>query len=179
VTAFTARLRRRASRPGRALPRPSVTVAVLTIVVIALAVATILLLFQWHGDQTTSNAESGASAAAAKDVPALLSYESQTIAADIAKAKADCTPQFASTYGQAMASQVKQTAAKNHVDTETTVSDTSVASSASGKVTLLVFISSQTKTDAKAESVLNDTAVKVTMQKVGGAWLVSNLVPES
>jgi Mce-associated membrane protein len=177
VTAKTLRLR--APRLGRTLPRPSVTVAVLTIVVVALAVATVLLLFQWHSAQTTSSAQSGASAAAAKDVPALLSYQSQTLAADIAKAKADCTPQFAGTYGQAMASQVEQTAAKNHVDTETTVSDTSVVRSSSGNVTLLVFTSSQTKTDAKAESVLNDTAVKVTMQKVGGTWLVSDLVPES
>lgn len=179
MTANTLRPRPRLRRSGRGLPRPSVTVAVLTIVVVALAVATILLLFRWHSDQTTSSAQSDASAAAAKDVPALLSYQSQTLAADIAKAKADCTPQFANAYGQAMASQVEQTATKNHVDTETTVSDTSVVNSSPSNVTLLVFISSQTKTDAKAESVLNDTAVKVTMQKVGGTWLVSNLVPES
>jgi hypothetical protein len=59
------------------------------------------------------------------------------------------------------------------------VSAASVVSAQPGSATLLMFVSEQTKTAARQEAVLNDTALRVTMREVNGTWLVAGLVPRS
>jgi len=151
----------------------------LVVVVIALAVATAVLFARWQSARAADSARTAAVAAAKQKVPELLSYGYQTFSVDLARAEADTTGQFRATYGKLMTGQVEPTAMQNHVVTQASVSASSVVDSGSSSVTLLMFLSQQTKTDAKQESVLNDTAVQVTMSDVNGTWLVSNLTPKS
>jgi Mce-associated membrane protein len=118
-------------------------------------------------------------AAAKQQVPALLSYSYQTFRTDLARAEADTTGPFRATYTNLMTSQIEPAAMQNHVVTQTSVTGASVIDAAPGNATLLLFVSVQTKTDAKAEAVLNETAVRVTMRDVGGAWLIAGLTPRS
>ena len=165
------------ARHGR---RPvSLAVIALVPVVLVLAVATVILFLRWQSGKAADNGRAAAVTAANQDVPALLSYSYQSFGAALSKAKADTTPQFGATYGKLMSGQVQSQATKDQVVTQATVSGTAVESSGGGGVTLLMFLNQQTKTNAKAQAVLNDTAVRVTMQDVNGTWLVGNLTPSS
>jgi Mce-associated membrane protein len=153
--------------------------AALVIVVAALAVATGLLLVRVRSAQAAQDARAASVAAAKREVPALLSYSYQTFRTDLSQAGADTTGGFRATYRKLMTRQVEPAALARHVATQASVSAASVISAGPGTATLLLFLSEQTKTDAKAAAVLNDTAVRVTMREVGGRWLVAGLVPRS
>jgi Mce-associated membrane protein len=159
--------------------RPSLSVVILSVVIVVLAATTGVLFFQWQSAQAAVNARSAAVTAAQQKVPTLLSYSYTSFGSDLAQAEADTTTQFRGTYGNLMTGQIEQAAKQNKVVTQATVSGTSVISTQPGTATLLMFLSQQTKTSAKQESVLNDTAVQVVMRQVNGTWLVDNLLPRS
>lgn len=164
---------------GRWPQRMSRTAVILAVVVVALAVATGVLFFVWQSQQAVISARNAAVTAASQKVPSLLSYSYSSFGSDLARAEAATTGQFRSTYGNLMTSQIEPAAKQHQVVTQATVSGASVISAQSGSATLLMFLNQQTKTNAKQESVLNDTAVRVVMRKVNGAWLVDNLQPRS
>lgn len=164
---------------GRWPQRASRSAVILAIVIVALAVSTGVLFFKWQSQQSANNARTAAVSAARQKVPALLSYSYSSFGSDLARAEADTTAKFRGTYGQLMTSQIESAAKKHQVVTQATASAASVITAQPGSATLLMFLSQQTKTNAKTESVLNDTAVQVTMRKVGGTWLIDNLVPRS
>ena len=166
-----------ARRPQAA--RPTVAMAALVIVVAALAVAAGVLALRVRSSQAAQNARTASVAAAQREVPALLSYSYQSFTASLAHAAADTTGAFRSQYLRLMSSQVEQRAMASHVVTQASVSAASVIDAQPGSATLLLFLSEQTKTDAKRQAILNDTAVRVTMREVNGTWLVAGLVPRS
>lgn len=176
MTAITARGRGGDARGARSVP---LTVIALVPVVIVLAAAAVILLIRWQSGRSADSARTAAVSAANEKVPALLSYSYAAFGTALTRAKTDTTPQFGVTYAKLMSSQVEAEATKDHVVTQATVSGTAIESAGSGSVTVLMFLNQQTKTDAKASSVLNDTAVRVTMQDVNGTWLVGNLAPSS
>ena len=159
--------------------RPPVALAALVIVVAALAVAAGVLAVRVRASQAAQAARTASVAAAERDVPALLSYSYQSFRADLARAQVDTTGGFRTRYLQLMSGQVQQAAMANHVVTQASVSAASVVEAQPGSATLLLFLSEQTRTDAKREPVLNDTAVRVTMREVNGTWRVAGLVPRS
>jgi Mce-associated membrane protein len=164
---------------GRWSQRASRSSVILAVVIVLLAAATGWLFFNWQTDQAANAARTGAVTAAKKDVPALLSYSYSSFSTDLASAEAATTAQFRNTYGNLMTGQIESTAKQNQVVTQATVSSASVVTAQPTNATLLLFLSQQTKTKAKQESVLNDTAVRVVMRKVNGTWLVDSLVPRS
>lgn len=160
------------------LPRRA-SVIILAAVIVALAALTGVLFFRWQSQQSANDARTAAVSAAQQKVPALLSYSYSSFGSDLSHAEADTTSQFRGTYGQLMTGQIESAAKKHQVVTQATVSAASVITAQPDSATLLMFLSQQTKTNAKQESVLNDTAVRVTMRKVGGTWLIDNLAPRS
>lgn len=173
-----AALGRRAARRPRA-SRPAVAVAALIIVVAGLAVSTGVLFVRVRSSQAAQDARTASVVAAKQKVPALMSYSYQSFRTDLARAEADTTGSFRGTYAKVMTGQIEPVAMRNHVVTQTSVSGASVIDAGPGTATLLLFVSTQTKTDARAEAVLNENAVRVTMREVGGTWLVAGLTPRS
>lgn len=169
--------RRAAWRPGAS--RSGVILAALIIVVAALAVAAGVLFVRVRSSQAAAGARTASVAAAKQQVPVLLSYSYLTFRSDLARAEADTTGSFRTTYTKLMTSEIEPTAVLNHVVTQTSVSGASVIDAAPGSATLLLFVSEQTKTNSKAEAVLNENAVRVTMRQVRGTWLVAGLTPRS
>ncbi len=159
--------------------RSAVVLVSLVIVVAGLAAASGLLLARMLAGQQAQDAQTASVAAAKREVPALLSYSYQTFGGDLAHAAADTTGAFRGTYQKLMSGQVEQAAVAGHVVTQAAGSGASVIDAGPGTATLLLFLSEETKSDAKAEPVLNDTAVRVTMQDVNGTWLVAGLTPRS
>ena len=166
-----------ARRPQTA--RPTVALAALVIVVAALAVAAGVLALRVRASQAAQAARTASVTAAEREVPALLSYSYQSFSGNLAHAAAYTTGAFRSQYLRLMSSQVEQRAMANHVVTQASVSAASVVDAQPGRATLLLFLSEQTKTDAKQQAILNDTAVRVTMREVNGTWLIAGLVPRS
>lgn len=169
--------RRVAWRP--AVSRSAAAIAALIVVVAVLAVATGVLFIRVRSGQAAGSARTAAVAAAKQRVPHLLSYSYQSFRSDLGRAEADTTGGFRATYAKLMTGQVEPVAMQNHVVSQASVSGASVIGAGPGTATLLLFVSEQTKTDAKAEPVLNDTAVRVTMREVNGSWLVAGLTPRS
>lgn len=158
------------------LPRDR-NVLILSAVCVVLLVATAVLAFIYVQQEQDNSASTDATNAATTDVPELLSYTFSSFSTDLAKAEAVTTPTFRSTYSKLMTTQIEGPAQQNQVVTSAAVTNSSVISASGSKVTLLMFLSQQTKTKAKAESVLNDNAVRVTMRKEGGRWLVDDVTP--
>lgn len=173
-----AALARRAAWRPRA-SRSAVVVAALIIVVAALAASTGVLFVRVRSAQAAQNARTASVTAAKQQVPTLLSYSYQTFRADLARAEAATTGPFRATYAKLMTGQIEPAAMQKHVITQTSVNGASVIDAAPGTATLLLFVSVQTKSDARAEAVLNETALRVTMRDVGGTWLVAGLTPRS
>lgn len=169
--------RRVAWRPDAS--RSAVVVAALIIVVAALAASTGVLFVRVRSSQAAQDARTASVAAAKQQVAALLSYSYQTFSSDLARAEADTTGSFRATYARLMTGQVEPVAMQKHVVAQTSVSGASVIDAGPGTATLLLFVSEQTKSDARAEAVLNENAVRVTMRQVGGTWLVAGLTPRS
>lgn len=174
TTAATSKVSR-AKRRMR-LPKDR-NVLILSAVCVVLFVATAVLAFFYVVQQQANSARNDATSAATTDVPELLSYTFSSFSTDLSKAEAVTTPKFRATYSKLMTGQIEGPAKQNQVVTSAAVSNSSVISASSSKVTLLMFLSQQTKTKAKQESVLNDNAVRVTMRKTGGKWLVDDITP--
>lgn len=164
---------------ARLLSGSRAVLAALVIVTAGLAAATGVLFARVQAGQGAQDARTAAVAAARKDVPALLSYSYQTFRTDLARAEAATTGGFRASYTRLMTGQVEAAALARQVVTQASVSAASVVSAQPGSATLLLFVSEQTKTAARQEAVLNDTAIRVTMREVSGTWLVAGLVPRS
>ena len=164
---------------ARRLSGSRTVLAALVIVTAGLAAASGVLLARVQASQGAQDARTAAVAAARKDVPALLSYSYQTFRANLSRARAAATGGFRASYTKLMTGQVEPAALARHVVTRASVSAASVVSAQPGSATLLMFVSEQTKTAARQEAVLNDTALRVTMREVNGTWLVAGLVPRS
>jgi Mce-associated membrane protein len=164
---------------ARRVPASGPVLAALLIVVTGLAVAAGVLLVRVQAGQAAQTARTASVTAAEREVPVLLSYSYQSFSADLARAQGDTTGGFRSRYVQLMTGQVQRAAMANHVVTQASVSAASVVDAQPGSATLLLFLAEQTKTDAKQQPVLNDTALRVTMREVNGTWLVAGLLPRS
>lgn len=117
------------------------------------------------------------SVAAAKDSTiVLLSYKSDTVEKDLEAAKARLSGKFKDSYSQLINDVVIPGAKRGHISTTAAVpAAVSVSASPDHAVTLL-FVNQTAVVDKEPPS---DTAssVRVTLDKVGGRWLISGFDP--
>jgi Mce-associated membrane protein len=117
------------------------------------------------------------SVAAAKDSTiALLSYKSDTVERDLEAAKSRLTGTFKDSYSQLINDVVIPGAKRGHISTTASVpAAASVSATANHAVTLL-FVNQTAVVDKDPP---NDTvsSVRVTLDKVGGRWLISGFDP--
>jgi Mce-associated membrane protein len=117
------------------------------------------------------------SVAAAKDSTiTLLSYKSDTVERDLEAAKSRLTGTFKDSYSQLINDVVIPGAKRGHISTTASVpAAASVSATANHAVTLL-FVNQTAVVDKDPP---NDTvsSVRVTLEKVGGRWLISGFDP--
>ena len=117
------------------------------------------------------------SVAAAKDSTiTLLSYKSDTVERDLEAAKSRLTGTFKDSYSQLINDVVIPGAKRGHISTTASVpAAASVSATANHAVTLL-FVNQTAVVDKDPP---NDTvsSVRVTLDKVGGRWLISGFDP--
>jgi Mce-associated membrane protein len=114
---------------------------------------------------------------AARDgVVALLSYQPDTVEADLDAARDLLTGDFRNTYAQLTNEVVIPGAKQKLIAAVATVPAAAVVSATADHAVTLMFVNQSVVVGAGAPT---DTAssVKVTLEKVGGRWLISDLTP--
>jgi Mce-associated membrane protein len=149
-----------------------VSLTVLVLLVAGVAVWDASLVSQQSRARNTQNAENAAMAAAKTDIEQILSYDYRNLSADLAKASSDTTGEFNGQFAVLASELISPAAAQQHTITKATVPDVSVISSTGNQVVVLVFVDQSTTDKAQQKAQQNVSQVKVTMQDVGGRWLV-------
>jgi Mce-associated membrane protein len=174
---------RRAQRAQRA-QRPLLRFVVLaTLVVVTIASAVVAFFMHRSTSDTRAlrsveSARQDAVAAAMQDVPKILGYDYRHLSSDISGAKALSTGQFLSDYSST-AQKVLASAPSVKGIVTATVADQAVIKAQPDRVTLLLFVDHESVKQLKGQKTpttrIDPFRVQVTMSKVHGRWLVSDL----
>ncbi|MGK2853328.1 MAG: hypothetical protein ACSLE3_04355 [Microbacteriaceae bacterium] len=155
-------------------------------VAIALAVAlaasagvTAWLYFnQYVPDRATGPAAADSAVIAAKDgTVALLSYSPESLNEDFSNAKTHLTGEFLNYYNQFTEQIVTPAATKKSVKTTAAIVNAAVAELHPESAVVLVFLNQTTTSAENPDGSFSTSAVKVGLQKVNDAWLISAFDP--
>jgi len=164
-------------RPIRTRPWGKVTVyGLLPIVAFALALGSGYLTWQDSSKRSSQRAGVEAAAAARDSVAAILSYKPDTVDKDLVAAENRLTGKFRDAYTQLIKDVVIPGSKQGNITATATIPATAVASAAPSRVVVLVFVDQTTTVGTDPPS---DTAssVRVTVDKIGRQWLISDFVP--
>jgi hypothetical protein len=128
------------------------------------------------GAITSAQARDAGMQAAGQLTQKVLSYDWQTLDADIKAAEAVSAPSFRSEYAKTMAS-VKDQTVKNQVKLTADPAATSIVSATENKVVALVFVNQMTTAKGTAKQRVDSSRVLVTLTRRDGDWRISKLKP--
>lgn len=170
-----ARGRHSRARPSR---RPSWLPA-LSLALLLLAGAAGGAVLGWDRWPTSGHRVPTAAVTAAKQaVQDILSYDYRTVEADIARARRQTTGSFRTQY-EATATALLPQSKQVKAIVQATVGSAGVMSSTSDRVVVLLFVDQATVKQEPGAKVpvtrIDQTRVRVTMSRVSGRWLVSEL----
>jgi Mce-associated membrane protein len=129
-----------------------------------------------NGAITSAQARDAGMQAAAQLTQKVLSYDWQTLDADIKAAEAVSAPSFRSEYAKTMAG-VKAQTIKNQVKLSADAAATSIVSATENKVVALVFVNQVTTAKGTTNQRVDSSRVLVTLTRGDGDWRVSKLKP--
>jgi Mce-associated membrane protein len=166
--------------------RPVLRLAALVVLVaVTIGAAVVALLLHRSNAhvrqlRAVESARESAIAAAAQDVPKILGYDYRHLSSDIAAAKALETGQFLTQY-TSTAQKVLASAPSVKAIVTATVAGQSVVQAQADRVTLLLFVDQESVKQLKGEKTattrIDPSRVQITMSKVHGRWMVSDLEP--
>jgi Mce-associated membrane protein len=147
--------------------------------VLLCAAATMCGIQSFRADRAARSEHAGqaAIAAAALEVPTVLSYNVAKLDADLARGQTVTTGPFATQYAQLVASTIRPVARSKQVVTSATVVANSVISATPDKVVLLTFVDQQSSNVYQPTPRLDTSRLQITMTKSDGRWLISGLTP--
>jgi Mce-associated membrane protein len=135
-------------------------------------------LTQFRPDQQTDTAVAAETIKAASDgTVALLSYTPETLDKDFASAKAHLTGDFLDYYTKFTTDVVTPAAKQKSVKTSAAVVRAAVAELKPDSAMVLVFLNQSTTSKENVDGAFTASAVKVSLTKVNGAWLISAFDP--
>ena len=146
--------------------------------VLALVMAAAAGFLKWQDAWVRGSAVAGIqSVAAAKDsTVALLSYQPDTVDKDLAAARDRLTGKFEDSYTQLVHDVVVPGAKKDHIAAVATVPAAASVSATPRHAVVLVFVD-QTVTVGNDAPTETSSIVRVTMDNIGGRWLISAFDP--
>jgi Mce-associated membrane protein len=140
-------------------------------------VAAVLLVIDAGAAAAVQTARTQALRTARADVVDILSYDYRTLASDIARAKGEATGLFLQQYQTTAASLSQAVQVKAIV--QATVGSAGVVSATQDQVVVLAFVDQasvkQLPTTTAPTTRIDQDRVVLTMTRVRGRWLVSNL----
>lgn len=154
------------------------TIALALALVAAAGLAAWTYFFVYQPDRETDSAAADSAIKAASDgTVALLSYSPDSLDKDFATAKSKLTGSFLSYYTQFTEQIVAPAAKQKAVKTEAAVVRAAVSEIHPDNAVVLVFINQTTESKDRPDASFINSAVRVTMQKVDGGWLISSFDP--
>jgi Mce-associated membrane protein len=153
-------------------------VALAVALVVAAGLASWMFFFVYQPDRATNGAAAESAVKAASDgTVALLSYAPESLDKDFAAAKSKLTGSFLSYYTQFTEQIVTPAAKQKAVKTQAAVVRAAVSEIHPNSAVVLVFINQTTESKDRPDASFINSAVRVTMQKVNGGWLISSFDP--
>jgi Mce-associated membrane protein len=168
-----------ATTAPRRFARPWVVAAVLAVLLIASAGVTTWLYFhQYRPDQLVDTDAQQAVLKAANDgTIALLSYSPDTLDKDFSTAKSHLTGDFLSYYTNFTQQIVTPAAKQKAVKTSAAVIRKGIAEIHPDRAVVLVFLNQVTTSKENPDGSYTTSAVKVSMERHDGTWLISAFDP--
>jgi Mce-associated membrane protein len=155
-----------------------VAVALSLALVVAVGLTSWMYFFVYQPDRATDDeAMQGAVKAASDGTVALLSYSPESLDKDFAAAKSKLTGSFLSYYTQFTEQIVTPAAKQKAVKTQAAVVRAALSEIHPDTAVVLVFINQTTQSKDRPDPRLINSAVRVTLQKMDGGWLISSFDP--
>ena len=137
-----------------------------------------MFFFVYQPDRETDDAAVQSAIKAASDgTVALLSYSPESLDKDFATAKSKLTGSFLSYYTQFTEQIVAPAAKQKAVKTQAAVVRAALSEIHPDNAVVLVFINQTTESKDRPDASFINSAVRVTMQKIDGGWLISSFDP--
>jgi len=150
---------------------------VLAALLVASAVAVALLGWGAYSESRAQRTEDAALAAARDNATQVLSYNSTTLDADLARSRGLISGGFAAKFEELAGSVIVPAVRQQSLSTKATVVRAAVIDAQSDQVRALLFVN-QTTTVAGQPAPHNATnQVRVTMTWTNGKWLISDMQP--
>ncbi len=151
----------------------------LALALVAAAALTAWMFFSvYKPDRQTNDAAAQSAIRAASDgTVALLSYSPDSLDKDFATAKSKLTGSFLSYYTQFTEQIVAPAAKQKAVKTQAAVVRAALSEIRPQSAVVLVFINQTTESKDRPDASFINSAVRVTMQKIDGGWLISSFDP--
>jgi Mce-associated membrane protein len=147
-------------------------------VVAAVALTTCLFVLQYRPDrQLDQAAAQRAIQAASEGAVAALSYSSENMDRDFARARSHLTGDFLAYYDKFTKEIVIPTVREKHLAQTAAVVRAAVSELGPDSAVVLVFLNETTTGKDKPQPLITPSSVKITLRKVRGSWLISKLDP--
>jgi Mce-associated membrane protein len=144
----------------------------------AVVLAAGLFLFLYRPDrQIDDGAARRAIRAASDGAVASLSYSPDSMAHDFATAKSHLTGPFLAYYDKFTKEIVTPIVQQKHIAQKATVVRAAVSELHPNSAVVLVFLNETTSSKEKPQPLATPSAVRITLTKVDGSWLISKLDP--
>ena len=152
---------------------PTWLLLAVAVVLVALVAAT---AYVWSrpSDTAVETATRSAQTAAERAATAILSYDAATLEADQETAQSFMTSDYREDYDE-LFEVIKENAPATETKVEAEVIASSIVRSGEDRVAILLFINRPTTNKQQQEPVIYKDQVTVTMQQVGGDWLVDDM----
>jgi Mce-associated membrane protein len=147
-------------------------------VVAAVGLAACLFVLQYRPDRQLDDAAAQRAIRAASDgAVAALSYSSENIDRDFARARSHLTGDFLAYYDKFIKEIVIPTVRQKQLGQTASVSRAAVSELEQNSAVVLVFLNETTTGKDKPQPLTTPSAVRITLTKVRGSWLISKLDP--
>jgi Mce-associated membrane protein len=134
----------------------------------------------WAGSYHYSSLNSTRSEAAQAGedaVAQLLSYNWRSLDRQVAKNQDLVTGKFKDDYAQLVNTTIAPTARNKQISSQTSVDRSAIVSSSSDQVVLLMYIDQESSSQLNPSADSASSSVRVTLQKEGDKWKVSEITP--
>ena len=147
-------------------------------VIAAVGLAACLFVFQYRPDRQVDEAAGRRAIQAASDgAVAALSYSTDSMDRDFAKARSHLTGDFLAYYDKFTKEIVVPTVQQKHLAQTVTVVRAAVSELEPNSAVVLVFLNETTVSKDKPQPLITPSSVRITLTKVNGSWLISKLDP--
>ena len=147
-------------------------------VIAAVSLAVCLFFLQYRPDRQIDDAAARrAIRAASEGAVAALSYSSENMDHDFARARSHLTGDFLAYYDKFTKEIVIPTVQQKHLAQTATVVRAAVSELGPNSAVVLAFVNETTTGKDKPQPLITPSSVRITLTKVGDAWLISKLDP--